>query len=222
MSKARLVITAVVVEGRTHAQAAADYGVSRSWVTRLVARWRLEGDAAFEPRSRRPNTSPGGTDAAVVELICEMRRQLTAAGLDAGPDTIRWHLGHHHGIEVSASTIRRRLVAAGLVVPEPRKRPKSSYVRFEADLPNEMWQADMCHWRLAGGSGAAQLRDPQPCLDSGPGPFATAPLASVHSRHEQQATVLSARLAPQGFNAPGALRRRCVKDRASDAVVAGL
>ena len=154
--------------------------------------------------------------------MIQMRRQLTAAGLDAGPDTIRWHLGHHHGIEVSASTIRRRLVAAGLVVPEPRKRPKSSYLRFAADLPNEMWQADMCHWRLADGSGAAQLRDPQPCLDSGPGPFATAPLASVHSRHEQQATVLSARLAPQGFNAPGALRRRCVKDRASDAVVAGL
>ena len=157
MTKARLVITAVVVEGRTHAQAAADYGASRSWVTRLVARWRLEGDAAFEPRSRRPNTSPGRTDAAVVELICEMRRQLTAAGLDAGPDTIRWHLSRHHGIEVSASTIRRRLVAAGLVVPEPRKRPKSSYVRFQADLPNEMWQADMCHWRLAGGSGAEIL-----------------------------------------------------------------
>ena len=144
MSKARLVITAVVVEGRTHAQAAADYGVSRSWVTRLVSRWRLEGDAAFEPRSRRPNTSPSRTDAAVVELICQLRRQLTAAGLDAGPDTIRWHLARHHGIEVSASTIRRHLVAAGLVVPEPRKRPRSSYVRFQADLPNEMWQTDMC------------------------------------------------------------------------------
>ena len=70
MSKARLVIMSVVVEGRTHAQAAADYGVSRSWVTRLVSRWRLEGDAAFEPRSRRPNTSLRRTDPAVVELIC--------------------------------------------------------------------------------------------------------------------------------------------------------
>ena len=157
MSKARLVISAVVVEGRTHAQAAADYGVSRSWVTRLVARWRLEGDAAFEPRSRRPNTSPSRIDAVVVELICKLRRQLTATGLDAGPETIRWHLSHHHGIEVSVSTIRRHLVAAGLVTPEPRKRPKSSYVRFEAALPNEMWQTDMCHWRLADGTGAEIL-----------------------------------------------------------------
>ena len=142
--------------------------MSRSWVTRLVARWRLEGDTAFEPRSRRPNTSPSRTDAAVVELICQLRRQLTAtgldAGLDAGPDTIRWHLGHHHGIEVSASTIRRHLVAAGLVVPEPRKRPRSSYVRFQADLPNEMWQTDMCHWRLAGGTGAEILSFIDDCL----------------------------------------------------------
>ena len=145
MSKARLVIVAVVVEGRTHADAALEYGVSRSWVTRLVARWRLEGDAAFEPRSRRPRTSPSRTDAAVVELICELRRHLTATGLDAGPDTIRWHLSRHHGVEVPVSTIRRCLVAAGLVTPEPTKRPRSSYVRFQANLPNEMWQTDMCH-----------------------------------------------------------------------------
>ena len=148
---------AVVVEGRTHADAAREYGVSRSWVSRLVARWRVEGDAAFEPRSRRPRTSPARTPDAVVELILGLRRELTEAGLDAGPDTICWHLGERHSIEVSASTIRRRLVAAGLVVPEPRKRPKSSYVRFAADLPNEMWQADMCWWSLPAGDRAEIL-----------------------------------------------------------------
>ena len=152
MSKARLVIVAVVVEGRTHADAAAAYGVSRSWVTRLVRRWRIEGDAAFEPRSRRPHTSPSRTPDASVELILGLRRQLTAGGLDAGPDTIGWHLSEHHGIDVSTSTIRRCLVAAGLVTPEPKKRPKSSHVRFAADLPNEMWQADMCWWSLADGA----------------------------------------------------------------------
>ena len=157
MSKARLVITAVVVEGRTHADAAREYGVSRSWVTRLVARWRIEGDAAYQPRSRRPRTSPSKVSDAVVELIVGLRRELTAAGLDAGPDTICWHLAQRHGVEVSASTVRRCLVAAGLVVPEPRKRPKSSYVRFAADLPNEMWQADMCWWSLPGGDRAEIL-----------------------------------------------------------------
>lgn len=75
MSKRRLVISAVVVEGRTHAEVAAQYGYSRSWVTRLVARYRKEGDAAFQPRSRRPNTSPTRIDDAVVELIVNLRRK---------------------------------------------------------------------------------------------------------------------------------------------------
>ena len=56
MSKARLVITAVVLEGRTQGETARAYGVSQSWVSRLVARYRAEGEAAFEPRSRRPRS----------------------------------------------------------------------------------------------------------------------------------------------------------------------
>ena len=58
MSKARLIITAVIVEGRSQAEVARDYGVSKGWVSKLVARYRAEGEAAFEPRSRRPFTSP--------------------------------------------------------------------------------------------------------------------------------------------------------------------
>ena len=61
MSKARLVITAVVVEGRSQSEVAAAYGVSQPWISRLVARWHAEGDAAFEPRSRRPRSSPSAT-----------------------------------------------------------------------------------------------------------------------------------------------------------------
>ena len=40
----------------------------------------------------------------------------------------------------------------GFVTPEPKKRPKSSFIRFEADQPNECWQADVTHWTLANGS----------------------------------------------------------------------
>ena len=78
MSKARLVITAVIVEGRSQGEAARAYGVSQGWVSRLVARYRAEGEAAFEPRSRRPKTSPTATSANTVELIS---RYLTAHGL---------------------------------------------------------------------------------------------------------------------------------------------
>jgi transposase InsO family protein len=149
VSKARLIITAVVVEGRSQAEVSRAYNVSESWVSRLVARWRAEGDTAFEPRSRRPATRPAATPATTVELILELRHQLTAAGLDAGADTIRWHLAQHHRITVSRATVYRTLRRAGVITPTPNKRPKSSYIRFQADLPNECWQADFTHWRLA-------------------------------------------------------------------------
>ena len=47
----------------------------------------------------------------------------------------------------------RYLAKAGLVVPEPKKRPKASYLRFAAALPNECWQADFTHYRLTAASG---------------------------------------------------------------------
>ena len=148
MSKARLVITAVVVEGRSQAEVARSYGVSKGWVSKLVARWRAEGDIAFQPRSRRPKTSPTALPTATVELIVELRNRLVTAGLDAGSDTIGWHLAQHHQIRVSRATIDRTLVRQGLVTPTPGKRPRSSYVRFAAEQPNEMWQSDFTHYRL--------------------------------------------------------------------------
>ena len=124
MSKARLIITAVVVEGRSQHEVARAYGINQSWVSRLVARYRAEGEAAFEPRSRRPKTSPTAIPPATVTLITELRGKLTAAGLDAGPDTIAWHLAHHHSTHVSVATISRYLTRLGLVTPEPTKRPR--------------------------------------------------------------------------------------------------
>jgi len=157
MSRARLVITAVVVEGRSQAEVALAYGVSPGWVSKLVARYRVEGEAAFEPRSRRPRSSPGAVPAATVELIGSLREKLAEGGLDAGAHTIVWHLEHAHGVTVSPATVWRYLRKAGLISPEPKKRPKVSYLRFEADLPNEMWQTDFTHYRLADGTGVEVL-----------------------------------------------------------------
>lgn len=152
MSKARLVITAVLVEGRSQSQVARDYGVSQSWISRLITRYTLEGEAAFEPRSRRPHSSPTRLPQATIDLIIELRHHLAGKGLDAGPHTIAWHLEHHHQLKVSTASISRHLRAAGLVDPAPQKRPKSSYIRFAAAQPNERWQADFTHWRLVGGT----------------------------------------------------------------------
>ncbi|HTA02724.1 MAG TPA: helix-turn-helix domain-containing protein, partial [Streptosporangiaceae bacterium] len=133
-------------------EVARTYGVARSWVYALLARYRAEGEAAFEPRSRRPKTSPAAISDAAVELIIRLRKELAGQGLDAGPHTIAWHLKHHHNITVSPATISRYLTRQGLVAAEPRKRPKSSYIRFAAEQPNERWQSDFIHWYLAGGT----------------------------------------------------------------------
>ena len=153
MSKARLVITAVTVEKRPVSEVARSYGVARSWVYALLARYQDEGEAAFEPRSRRPKTSPSAISDGAAGLIIRLRKDLAGQGLDAGPQTIAWHLEHHHQVKVSAATVSRYLNRAGLVTPAPAKRPKSSYIRFEAGMPNECWQSDFTHYPLAGGTG---------------------------------------------------------------------
>jgi transposase InsO family protein len=151
MSKARLVITAVVLEGRKQAEVARSYGVSESWVSKLVTRYKTEGEAAFEPRSRRPKTSPTAISHETADLIIRLRKELTGQGLDAGPDTIAWHLTQQHDTTVSPATVSRYLAKAGLVTPAPKKRPKSSYLRFQAAMPNETWQSDFTHYRLTTG-----------------------------------------------------------------------
>ena len=153
MSMTRLVITAVVVEGRTKSEVARDYGVSRVWVQKLVHRFQREGPAAFEPRSRRPHHNPRAVNLDVEDRIVRLRKTLTKSGVDAGAETIAAHL-QIAGIEPvpAVSTIWRILSRRGFVTPQPQKRPRSSWKTFCADQPNERWQADITHWRLAGGS----------------------------------------------------------------------
>jgi transposase InsO family protein len=157
MSKARLVVTAVLAEKRPVSEVARSYGVARSWIYTLLKRYQAEGEAAFEPRSRRPKTSPLAISAHSAELIIRLRKELADQGLDAGPDTICWHLARHHQVTVSPATVARYRHRHGLVVPEPRKRPKSSYIRCQAEQPNECWQSDFTHYPLAGGTGTEIL-----------------------------------------------------------------
>nr|MBA2558300.1 transposase [Propionibacteriales bacterium] len=118
----------------------------------VVGRFRQGGYEALEPRSRAPHTIPHRTPAELEDEIVELRKELTDLGVDAGAATIRYHLGLHHEQAPSVSTIWRVLRRRGFVVPQPHKRPRSSWVRFEAQLPNECWQADVTHWRLAEGT----------------------------------------------------------------------
>ena len=152
MDVGRYLVQAHLREGRPIGELARSHGVHRSWLYKLLRRYRREGAAGLVPRSRRPHHSPQAMSQDIADTIITLRTQLLAEGLDAGALTIQWHLARRGGEVPSASSIIRVLRRRGLVVPEPRKRPRSSFIRFEAALPNELWQTDATHWVLGDGS----------------------------------------------------------------------
>jgi hypothetical protein len=90
----------------------------------------------------RSQSEAARIDQTTIDLIVELREKPGSKGLDGGPHTIAWHLQHHHRLTVSVASISRHLRVAGLIVPSPAKRPKSSSIRFAAEQPNARWQAD--------------------------------------------------------------------------------
>ena len=152
MSKARVVVLEVTSGHLTVTAAARAYGLSRQHIYRLLKRYQLGGLDALEPRSRRPASNPRAVPDDVTAAVVLLREKLTTEGLDAGPLTLQTHLAVQ-GLPVpSTATIRRILHHHGLITPQPRKRPKSSYRRFAAEQPNECWQSDFTHWTLADGT----------------------------------------------------------------------
>ena len=125
MARAQLIITAVVVEGRSKSEVARDYGVSRFWVQQLIKRFDAEGVTAFQPRSRRPRSSPHAVDADTEEMIIRLRKELSKQGLDAGAEAIAAHRVARPrpaalGLRCRPpSTIRRILSRQGFVRPQP-------------------------------------------------------------------------------------------------------
>ena len=116
--------------------------------------WDADGDSGLLPRSHAARTIANRTDAVLASRIVELRKQLEKDGPDAGAESIAAG-PEREGVRPPAnSTIHRILVSAGLVRPEPGKRPKASYTRFEASLPDELWQSDFTHWPIATVPGA--------------------------------------------------------------------
>ena len=152
MGMPQLIVTAVLVEERSKSEVAREYGVSRRWVITLVQRFLAEGETGLEPRSRRPLTSPQRTRPELEDEIIEIRKDLDKNGHEGDAATIAFHLEARHGTAPAVSTIWRILSARGFVTPQPHKRPKASYLRFQAEQPNQRWQTDTTHWQLADGT----------------------------------------------------------------------
>src|SRR5215831_13219332 len=105
MRLGRFLVEAVVVSGASPTELARSHGISRSWLFRLLARYRAGGYEAVDPRSRRPKSSPTRTPPQVVEAIVGLRAELLVAGLDAGPRSIAHYLLMRSGSAPSKATI---------------------------------------------------------------------------------------------------------------------
>jgi transposase InsO family protein len=133
-------------------------GISRQTYYKWKRRFEREGLDGLRDRSRRPGSIPLATPAEVEDAIVRARKELADSGEFNGPLSIADRLAAE-GVTLvpSRATIARILARRGQVRPQPRKRPRSSYRRFEAGRPNEMWQSDWTEWHL---TGADDIRRP--------------------------------------------------------------
>lgn len=129
-----------------------EHQISRQTFYKYRRRAKADGPVGLEERSRRPKRSPAKTSAEIEERIVRIRKELDDDGLDHGPWSIRMLLAQQVDVVPSESTIWRILARRGLIVPEPRKRPKVSLRRFVYPRPNDCWQIDATHWHLADGT----------------------------------------------------------------------
>src|SRR5665213_374758 len=121
----QVIILSLLHDGLTPTQAALRFGVSREWIYQLLRRYKAGGLDALEPRSRRPKGNPRALSGELRNEIIRLRADLLARGLDAGAASIAWHLRQGKLHAPALSTIWRILKTAGLVTPQPKKRPKA-------------------------------------------------------------------------------------------------
>jgi transposase len=116
------------------------YGVSRQSVHAWVRRYERGGLGGLMDRSRRPDSCPHQVSAEIETAVCELRREHPRWG----PLRLAHELGRAGVAPVpSRMSVYRVLVRHGLIEPQPRKRPKDSYVRWERDAPMALWQMDL-------------------------------------------------------------------------------
>ena len=124
------------------------YGVSRQSVHAWVRRYEQGGLGGLMDRSRRPESCPHQVSVEIEAAVCELRREHPRWG----PLRLAHELGRAGVRPVpSRMSVYRVLVRHGLIEPQPRKRPKDSYVRWERDAPMALWQMDLVGRDLPGG-----------------------------------------------------------------------
>jgi transposase InsO family protein len=148
--------TALVGQVENVAEFCRRHHMSRVTFYKWRRRFAAQGVDGLGEQSRRPVSCPAATGADMMAMVVDCRIELRGAGLDHGPQSIVWTLvGRGVSGVPSRATVARILSRAGVVNPQPRKRPKSATKRFAFSRPNECWQSDWTEWSLADGTAVA-------------------------------------------------------------------
>src|SRR2546427_3810407 len=91
MGLGHYLVEAHLREGRSVAELARTHGIHRSWLYKLLARYRREGEAGLVPRSRRPHRFPAAISKATADPIVPLRAKLLRQGLYGGAQTLHPH-----------------------------------------------------------------------------------------------------------------------------------
>jgi transposase InsO family protein len=142
----------VLNEGAAVTDVARRYGVARQTVHVWLRSYAADGLRGLADRSSRPLSCPHQMAPEVEARIVEMRR----AHPGWGPRTILYWLEHDGVVPLPGRTsVERCLVRHGLVTPQPRRRKRSDYKRWERSRAMELWQMDIVGGvKLANGSEA--------------------------------------------------------------------
>lgn len=133
-------------------------GISRQTFYVYRRRYAEEGLAGLVSRSRAPRLHPNMVSVDREEAVLLQRKVLADQGLDYGARSVWAWMTRAGEKPPSARTIHRIFVRRGLVDPQPQKRPRSSYRRFQAAQPNGIWQIDGMRWLLADGTEVTVIR----------------------------------------------------------------
>jgi hypothetical protein len=154
-----VVVAAVVAKARGErvnvAEVCRERGLSRNSFYKYLERFESVGLEGFFPRSRRPHRSPRLTLAVVEDEVVRLRKVLAEGGWDCGAQSIWYALDSacdRMAAVPSRATIHRILVRRGMVVPQPRKRPRAVPRRFVRSRANELWQLDGWQCALSDGT----------------------------------------------------------------------
>ena len=142
------VVKLFIEEGYSSSMLAEEFGCGKSTIQSWVRIYREQGESGLERPKSRSNKPRKELNPNLKSKIIELKKDDSQRGVRRISDIMR----RFFMLQASPETVRKTLHEEKLIDPPPKKRRKNIQKprRFERTTPNQMWQTDICCFRLAG------------------------------------------------------------------------